>query len=507
MGGAARRRELRREYRDVLERLRGDRRAGIVQLAGHATLIAAVLISEGCQWTDVCTGYENDFFSPHANCCSARMEGVVIRRMIVVVGVGGCALVFGIVILVGAGEQTQSNGCGSSPSAAGQPALIQYYLEGAAWANLGAVGYAYLAAINRVESTFGSDDGPGTGVLSGNNGFGAAGPMQIGIGGASSDTWGGLVGSIPVSLAGGSSPPSVYNTVDAIYGAALYLARSGAPGNWPGAIFSYNHAGWYVQEVTNWAQSYMGPAGLARLAGDIARIEGGGQPSTLVALTSTTASSSSTVAPPAVDGPTGPTSASGARSATTAMSTIATIATPGGTGGCGTVNAQGYADPWAHSTGLTAMRIDMGVDYSASGAIDAVGDGTITYAAAQGTGWGPFSCSGGGGGAVVEQLSDGSERGKWIYITEGIVPTVSSGTTVMAGQSIGTFRGCIEMGGADGPGPAPRAGDLHQDAVSLGLSSDPGAYPTACGEDMNRLLVATGSVSGLQGSRIDGNAC
>ena len=153
------------------------------------------------------------------------------------------------------------------------------------------------------------------------------------------------------------------------------------------------------------------------------------------------------------------------------------------------------------------MRIDMGVDYEANGPIDAVGDGTITYAQAQGTGWGPYSCSGGGAGAVVEQLSDGSAKGRWIYIAEGVVPTVTAGTTVTAGQQIGRFVGCIEIGWADGPGPNPRAADLHQDAVSLGLSSDPGADPTGCGEQMNQLLVATGAASGLQGSRIDGSGC
>ncbi|MGO9955567.1 MAG: TetR/AcrR family transcriptional regulator [Solirubrobacteraceae bacterium] len=43
---AARRGELRREYRDVLARRLGDKqRAGIVRLAGHATSVAAVLIS------------------------------------------------------------------------------------------------------------------------------------------------------------------------------------------------------------------------------------------------------------------------------------------------------------------------------------------------------------------------------------------------------------------------------------------------------------------------------
>jgi hypothetical protein len=175
------------------------------------------------------------------------------------------------------------------------------------------------------------------------------------------------------------------------------------------------------------------------------------------------------------------------------------------------VDAQGYANPFAHSQALSASRIDMGVDYSASGPIDAVGDGQITYAQPQGTGWGPYGCSGGGAGAVVEQLSDGSEKGKWVYIAEGIVPTVQAGTAqqpvvVKAGQQIGTFTGCIEIGWADGPGPNPRAAGLGQNAAGSS-AGDPGTYSTGCGEDMNNLLVATGLVSGLQRPPIQGSGC
>ena len=54
---------------------------------------------------------------------------------------------------------------------------------------LGDDGWAYLAALNYAESTFGTNNGPGTGVLSGSNPAGAAGPMQIGIGGAATDNW------------------------------------------------------------------------------------------------------------------------------------------------------------------------------------------------------------------------------------------------------------------------------------------------------------------------------
>ena len=51
------------------------------------------------------------------------------------------------------------------------------------------VPWTILAGIGTVESNNGQTTLPG--VHSGQNGFGAAGPMQIGIEGASTDTWGG----------------------------------------------------------------------------------------------------------------------------------------------------------------------------------------------------------------------------------------------------------------------------------------------------------------------------
>jgi peptidoglycan DL-endopeptidase CwlO len=96
---------------------------------------------------------------------------------------------------------------------------------------LGSDGWAYLAALNYAESSFGADNGPGTGVLSASNYAGAAGPMQIGIGGAATDNWSTIIGQIPPNLPGATQPPSVYNETDAVYGAALLLKRLGAPGN------------------------------------------------------------------------------------------------------------------------------------------------------------------------------------------------------------------------------------------------------------------------------------
>jgi len=48
---------------------------------------------------------------------------------------------------------------------------------------------------------------------------------------------------------------------DAIYTAARYLQSSGAPGDWNGAIFAYNHAAWYVSEVDRNAAHYPSAAG------------------------------------------------------------------------------------------------------------------------------------------------------------------------------------------------------------------------------------------------------
>lgn len=123
------------------------------------------------------------------------------------------------------------------------------------------VPWTILAGIGKVES----DDGRTTlpGVTSGQNGFGAAGPMQIGIGGASTNTWGGtaihpasqVVGGVATDE-NGNGIASVYEVPDAIAGAAKYLIAHGVQQNPASAIFAYNHANWYVQEVLSWASTY-----------------------------------------------------------------------------------------------------------------------------------------------------------------------------------------------------------------------------------------------------------
>ena len=123
------------------------------------------------------------------------------------------------------------------------------------------VPWPILAGIGEVES----DHGRSTlrGVHSGSNAFGAAGPMQIGIGGAAGNVWGGA----PVHPASeqvngvatdgnGDGTASVYEPADAVAGAAKYLLQHGVQGNVRGAIFAYNHLVSYVQAVLSWAGTY-----------------------------------------------------------------------------------------------------------------------------------------------------------------------------------------------------------------------------------------------------------
>ena len=123
------------------------------------------------------------------------------------------------------------------------------------------VPWVILAGIAKVES----DDGRTTlpGVHSGANAFGAAGPMQIGIGGAAGNTWGGApvhpasehVSGVATD-ANGDGIASVYEPADAIAGAAKYLVEHGVIDSPTDAIFAYNHLESYVQSVLGWASTY-----------------------------------------------------------------------------------------------------------------------------------------------------------------------------------------------------------------------------------------------------------
>jgi hypothetical protein len=110
--------------------------------------------------------------------------------------------------------------------------------------------WAILAGIGRVECDHGRDPDPACTHEGAVNYAGAGGPMQF-----LASTWAryGADGN-------GDGRIDRWDPADAIYGAANYLRASGAPGDYRAAIFAYNHAGWYVEEVETWAARYRGPA-------------------------------------------------------------------------------------------------------------------------------------------------------------------------------------------------------------------------------------------------------
>ena len=123
------------------------------------------------------------------------------------------------------------------------------------------VPWTVLAGIGKVESDHGRTTLPG--VHSGANAFGAAGPMQIGIGGAAGNQWGGApVHPASQAVTGvatnedGNPMVSVYDPADAIAGAAKYLLAHGVQNSIPAGIFAYNHLDSYVQAVLGWASTY-----------------------------------------------------------------------------------------------------------------------------------------------------------------------------------------------------------------------------------------------------------
>jgi murein DD-endopeptidase MepM/ murein hydrolase activator NlpD len=111
----------------------------------------------------------------------------------------------------------------------------------ALWQRDGAVygvPWQVLAAINKVESNFGRNMGPSS--------AGAIGWMQFMP--STWERWG--------LDANGDGIASPWSAEDAIAAAARYLAASGGATDISRAVFSYNHAQWYVDEVLQLAQLF-----------------------------------------------------------------------------------------------------------------------------------------------------------------------------------------------------------------------------------------------------------
>jgi Transglycosylase SLT domain len=120
--------------------------------------------------------------------------------------------------------------------------------------------WSILAGIGRVECDDGRDPSPSCSTEGVENSAGAGGPMQF-----LASTW----ARYGVD-AYGDGAPDRWDAADAIFSAANYLRACGAPADYRAAIFAYNHAWWYVEEVESWARRYRGARGEAGAGPDVA---------------------------------------------------------------------------------------------------------------------------------------------------------------------------------------------------------------------------------------------
>ena len=129
------------------------------------------------------------------------------------------------------------------------PVLIPIYQRAAATYSLGPQGPAVLAGINAIETAFGTNL---------NTSYaGAMGWMQF-----IQSSW-----EMYGVDANGDGVKDPYNPEDAIFAAARYLSAAGMPADTYSAIYSYNHADWYVAEVLENAACYAGVVGAPTAGG------------------------------------------------------------------------------------------------------------------------------------------------------------------------------------------------------------------------------------------------
>lgn len=176
----------------------------------------------------------------------------------------------------------------------------------------------------------------------------------------------------------------------------------------------------------------------------------------------------------------------GPASARTAVSTPAGAAPPR------------YVNPLRAVVNLQPSRIDMGVDYSGSGPILAIGRARVVLASDRLAGpescWGK-TCVPPPGDMIVYRLLDGRFAGKYVYVVEHITIRVRTGQIVRAGQTVAILhQGSpnLEMGWASGHGAQTLAAARGQQCAC----QDPGGWSSIEGRTFNDLMVWLGAPAG-----------
>jgi hypothetical protein len=197
-------------------------------------------------------------------------------RLGIVLAAPVLVIVMMIALVMGAGAVAFEEGGGSQPEGEAPTASVSAFARAdipanylrlyiAAGAKYG-IDWAILAGIGKVECDHGRDPSPSCTKEGAENSAGAGGPMQF-----LASTWAtyGVDGD-------GDGRIDRWDPADAIFSAANYLSASGAPQDYRKAIYAYNHAWWYVEEVEGWAARYRGSSA----AGDTAGLGSAGEGAT-----------------------------------------------------------------------------------------------------------------------------------------------------------------------------------------------------------------------------------
>jgi hypothetical protein len=141
-----------------------------------------------------------------------------------------------------AAPEPASSGSAGARSTSGQPTTYLELFRASAADYCPGLSWTVLAAIGQIESADGENMGPSS--------AGALGPMQFLP--STWQVWG-------IDAFGQTGPPNVLNAYDAVPSAARMLCADGAAAGGAGlasAIYDYNHAEWYVNEVLALAAQY-----------------------------------------------------------------------------------------------------------------------------------------------------------------------------------------------------------------------------------------------------------
>ena len=151
-----------------------------------------------------------------------------------------------------------------------------------------------------------------------------------------------------------------------------------------------------------------------------------------------------------------------------------------------------YRNPFRSVKGLTAERIDMGVDYSGQGPLYALAPGVITQADHS---WAGGYGAVGPGTFITERITQGPLKGRYWYYAENIAGEVRPGQKVTTGTVLGQMTGGIETGLA--VGPAAPSTTLAAQAGQVG-HPDPGSVSSAYGVAASKILHDTGAPAGVE---------